>query len=362
VAVAQLAVEGNMEGTFNRAMLEVARAARGFTQGELAKQAGVTQALISKLENGLTTDPGEDTVAALATALGYPETFFFSEERPHGLPPFHYRKRARLRKKALAKIEADINIRRIHLNRLLRSYEPQNDWDFPTIDLAQHQWTPRDAAQFLRGHWMVPRGPIDNVTALAERTGAIIVQLDFGTPLLDALSFRLPGMPPLIFMNSKMPGDRYRFTLSHEIAHLVLHYHPESDEEMEEQADEFAAEFLMPAREIKPYLVSPSLGKLARAKPYWKVSIKAMIVQCSRLKLITPRQYTGLNVNYSKAGYGKGEPFPIEVEKSSALSKAVTFHLQSLGYSIEEIARLLMLEPDEFLDTYAERPKLRIIK
>lgn len=351
-----------MEGTFNRAMLEVARAARGFTQGELAKQAGVTQALISKLENGLTTDPGAETVTALSNALGYPEAFFYSEEHPHGLPPFHYRKRARLGKKALAKIEADINIRRIHLSRLLRSYEPQTGWDFPTIDLAQHQWTPREAAQYLRGHWMVPRGPVDNVTAFAERAGAIVVQFDFGTPLLDALSFRLPGMPPLIFMNSKIPGDRYRFTLSHEIAHLVLHHHPESDEEMESQADEFAGEFLMPAREIKPYLVNPSLGKLARAKPYWKVSIKAMIVQCSRLKLITPRQYTGLNVNYSKAGYRRGEPFPIEIEQPSAVSDAVAFHRQSLGYTVEETASLLMLEPEEFLDTYTERPRLRVIK
>jgi len=351
-----------MERTFNRAMLEVARAARGFTQGDLAREACVTQALISKLENGLTTDPGPETVAAIADALGFPEEFLYSGERPHGLPPFHYRKRARLGKKALSKIEADINIRRIHLSKLLKSYEPPKEWDFPTIDLAQHQWTPRQAAQSLRGHWMVPRGPIDNVTALAERAGAIIIQLDFKTPLLDALSFRLPGMPPLIFMNANMPGDRYRFTLSHEIAHLVLHHHPETDEAMEEQADEFAAEFLMPAREVKPYLVNPSLGKLARIKPYWKVSIKALIVQCSRLKLITPRQYTGLNVNYSKAGFGKGEPHPIEIEKSSSLSDAISFHLRALGYSVEEMSRLLMLKPEEFLDTYTDRPQLRIVK
>lgn len=351
-----------MGKNFNRAMLEVARAVRGFTQGELAKRAGVTQALISKLENGLTSDPSADTVAALSDALGFPETLLYSEERPHGLPPFHYRKRTRLGKKALSKIEADINIRRIHLDRLLRSYEMQPVRDFPVIDLDRHQWTPRDAAQHLRGHWLVPRGPVNNLTGLAEDAGAIIVHLDFGTSLLDALSFRLPGLPPLIFMNSVVPGDRYRFTLAHEIAHLVLHNHPESDDEMEAQADEFAAELLMPAREIKPYLVNPSLGKLARVKPYWMVSIKALIVQCSRLKLITPRQYTGLNVNYSKAGYSKGEPFPIELEKPSVLSKAVRFHLNSLGYSVDEIADLLMMRPDEFLETYIERPRLRLVK
>jgi transcriptional regulator with XRE-family HTH domain len=212
-----------MPHAFNRDMLQLARAARGFTQGELAERAGVTQALISKLENGLTLDPTQETVEALASALDYPVSFLFSDEKPHGLPPFHFRKRASLGAKALAKIEADINIRRIHLERLLKSFELPASKDFPIIDLERNRWSPRDAAQALRGHWMLPRGPIDSLTSVAERAGAVVVQIDFDTPRLDALSFRLPGMPPLIFMNSKMPGDRYRFSLAHEIAHLACH-------------------------------------------------------------------------------------------------------------------------------------------
>jgi Zn-dependent peptidase ImmA (M78 family)/transcriptional regulator with XRE-family HTH domain len=348
--------------TFNRDMFQVARAARGLTQGELAQQAGVTQALISKLENGLTLDPTPDTVAALASALRFPTDFFYSSEKPHGLPPFHFRKRASLGSKALAKIEADINIRRIHLDRLLKSYEPATTKEFPIIDLEKNQWTPRDAAQHLRGHWMLPRGPVDNLTAVVERAGAIVIQIDFGTPRMDALSFRLPGMPPLIFMNSTVPGDRYRFSLAHEIAHLACHNHPESDEQMEEQADEFAAELLMPAKEVRSFVAYPSLAKLGRAKQYWKVSIKALIVQASRLKVITPSQYTGLNVNYSKAGYGKfGEPFPIPVEKPSTLSMAVAHHMRALQYSAEDVAKLLMLTAEEFVATYTERPRLRLV-
>ena len=222
-----------MPETFNRALLQVARAARGFTQGELAQRASVTQALVSKLENGLTTDPTTETLEALAAALNFPAAFFYSSEQPHGLPPFHYRKRARLGAKVLNKIEADINIRRIHLSRLLQSFDHHVDRGFPAIDLAKEQWTPQRAAQVLRGYWLVPRGPIDNLTALIERAGAIVVQINFETPLLDALSFRLPGLPPLIFMNSVVPGDRYRFTLAHELAHLALHNHPAGDEEMD---------------------------------------------------------------------------------------------------------------------------------
>lgn len=355
-----------MVGHFNRAMLSMARSARGFTQSELAKSARVTQALISKLESGLTLDPSSETIESIAKALHVPASFLLSDEKPHGLPQFHYRKRAKLGRKALDAIEAQMNIRRIHAARLFKSYEPDAG-RFPAIDLENMGWTPQQAAQHIRGLWMLPRGPIENLTEAVEANGAVVVQINFGTSLLDAMSFRIPGLPPLIFMNSDMPGERYRFTLAHELAHLLLHNQPESDENMETQADEFAGELLMPAKEIRPYLTSPSLGALARVKPYWKVSIKALCVQCIKLKMITPNQFTGLMVNYSKARYAKfGEPFPIPMETPSALGAAIAYHLGPLGYTVEEMATLLMMQSDEFRDTYSPRPlepppRLRIV-
>lgn len=353
-----------MERPFNRAMLQVARAARGFTQGDLAKRSGVTQAAISKLEHGLTHEPTREVVGAIANALGYPESLLYCDEKPHGLPQFHYRKRARLGAKALHMIESEINLRRIHIARMLQSYEVEAEYSLPAIDLDREQIDPRGAAQRLRAFWMVPRGPIESLTELVERAGVIVVQMDFGTNLLDALSFRLPGMRPLIFINKNVPGDRYRFTLAHELGHLIIHNHPEDDDIMERQADDFAAELLMPRAEIRPYLSRPSLGKLARVKAHWKVSIKALIVQTARMKLITEGQYKGLNVNYSKAGYTRGEPYPIDIEPAFAQKKMIQFHLSDLGFSPDEVADLLMLTTDEFTETYQtnERPRLRVVK
>ena len=346
-------------------MFNVARSARGFSQAELAKRSNVTQALISKLENGLTVEPTEDTVASLARALDFPVHFFYSTERPHGLPPFHYRRRQKVGKKALAKIEADINLRRIHLTKLFRSYEPTNALrEIPMIDMEKLNWTPKEAARHMRGYWMVPRGPVESMTQIIESAGAVVIKTDFGTRHLEGLSFRLPEMPPLIFINKGLNGALYRHVLAHELGHLIMHNHPEADECMEVEADEFAAEFLTPEAEIKPYLVRPSLSKLARVKPHWGVSIKALIVRCERLKLITPNQYTGLNINYSKAGYSKGEPFPIPQEKAGTLSEAISFHISKLGYSIDELAALFMITADHFKQIYQtqNQPMLRVVK
>lgn len=348
-------------GKFNRDMLRVARAARGLTQSDTAKAAGVTQALVSKIENGLTVEPSQDVVAALSTALKFPRAFFYQEDKIYGLPQFHYRKRARLGARRLQRIEADINIQRKHIENLGRSFEPNEEQRLPVVDLDEMQWTPQQAARQFRGLWLVPSGPIRDITAIIEAAGVVVVPLDFGTHLLDALSFRVPGLSPLIFVNRSVPGDRFRFTLAHELAHLTIHNGPMNDDEMEDQADKFAAEFLMPANEIRPYLKNPSLGKLARVKAHWRVSIKALIYNAYQLRLITASQYRGLYINYSKAGYAKGEPFPIEVEKPQRLSEMIDYHMRELGYSLVDMANLLFLEPGEFQRRYFDKPQLRVV-
>jgi len=345
---------------FNRDMLQLARGARGLTQEEVARASGVTQALISRIENGLDV-PSDEVLLSLSRALHFPRAFFFEESRAQGLPQYHYRKRAKLGARTLQKIEADTNIRRMHVQKLSRSFEIGHRVSAPVIDLDLTELTPQQAAQQLRGYWTIPRGPIDNLTAIVESAGIVIIPLDFGTHLLDALSFRIPGVQPHVFMNCNLSGDRYRFTLAHELAHIILHNSPMSDDQMEEEANIFAAEFLMPAIEIRPYLKSPSLGTLGRTKSLWKVSIKSLIFNAYQLKLITPSQYRGLNVNYSKAGYSRGEPFPIGLEKPSLLSEMIAYHIDSLTYSIGEMARLLLLEAEEFQELYLERRHLRLV-
>jgi hypothetical protein len=62
-----------------------------------------------------------------------------------------------------------------------------------------------------RAYWMLPRGPVANMVALVEDGGGIVVPSRFGTNLLDGLSFRSEGMPPLFFM--KQRNDRRSFQI-----------------------------------------------------------------------------------------------------------------------------------------------------
>jgi Zn-dependent peptidase ImmA (M78 family) len=134
-----------------------------------------------------------------------------------------------------------------------------------------------------------------------------------------------------------MPGDRFRFSLAHELGHMVLHSIPEDDAVMESQAHRFAAEFLMPAVEIRPYLknTNAKLSNFARVKSFWRVSIKALIMRAHDLKLITDYQYKSLNIQYNKTFQG-GEPGDVAPEVPTRLGNIVRHHLEVLGYSVTD--------------------------
>lgn len=343
-------------GPFNPAMLQLARSARSVTQEEVARTSGVTQALLSKIENRLIETPSAEVVDALARALGFPTSFFFQRDDVIGLSHFHHRKRAKLGAKPLARIHAVTNIRRMHIQRLISSWEKEALKPIPQIDLDDVRLTPAQLAARMREYWTLPRGPVSCLSSIIEAAGGIIVLSDFGTGLLDGISFRLPGLPPLFFMNSQVPGDRFRFSLAHELGHMIMHGMPDDDEKMERQADEFAAAFLMPAQDIRPYLSSVSLSKLGRVKPLWRVSIKSLIRRSHDLRLITSNQYKLLNIEYNKARYGGGEPHPIDVEKSTLLARLVEHHLNGLGYSTDELAQLLCIGENDFRRAYLPAP------
>ncbi len=348
------------DNPFNPDMLRLARDLKDMTQADLAEKSGITQAFISKLEHGLNNQPSDEALERISQVLGFPRPFFFQNEKLLGLPHFHFRKRAKLGAKPLARITAMTNIRQQHIKKLLRSYEKEIDKPIPQFDLDEKGLSPEQVADRLRAYWMIPRGPINNVVNLIENAGGIVVATNLSN-LLDGLSFRAEGLPPIFFMNKEVTGDRFRFSLAHELGHMVMHNVPDDDEKMEDEAHRFAAAFLMPASEIKPYIVNVKIGGLGRVKAYWKVSIKSLIKRMSDLKLITPSQYKFMNIQYGKF-FREGEPVSIDVEKPHRLVEMIQYHREHLGYSMEELGELLCVNPADIERAYlGRRQSIRLV-
>jgi Zn-dependent peptidase ImmA (M78 family) len=146
----------------------------------------------------------------------------------------------------------------------------------------------------------------------------------------------VPGEHPLFVLNQGMPADRERFTLAHELGHLVMHQAPVLDAERE--ADRFAAEFLMPANEIRSHLAQIDLPKAATLKRYWKTAMSALIRRARDLGVIAENRYRSLCAQMAQRGFNRAEPVELPQEFPTLVDAVVGIHLTHHKYSIRELA------------------------
>ncbi len=320
--------------------IHTARIAAGLTQAQLAEQAEVTQAALSRYENGL-RDPEPDTLEQLASAVGVNSRLLTNMSQIAGsiATEAHMRRRATAPARVWRRLEAGINVLRAQMRLLLSviDYHPPNT--MPTLDPIEYP--PHEAARLVRAQWRMPQGPVRNLTAWMESAGCLIIERDFGSPRVDGLSQWIDDHP-IIMINSRVPTDRKRLTLAHELGHIVMHSEPiHLSKQSEEEAMRFAAEFLMPAHMIRPELRQRSLGHFANLKRKWMVSIAALIERAHNLGTITQTNRTTLYKALSARGWRKREPLSEQLPPETPSTPAsIVNALEELAYHPQQIAAL----------------------
>ena len=348
----------------NPEMLVLARESRGLSQTDLHRETSIPQAAISKYESGVATVPAE-RLEVIAETLAYPTGFFSRPDQVHGYGSscFYHRKQQSLPVRKLREIQAMMNVRRLAIAPLLRGIDIDTEIQFDRLDVDEYD-SPQEIARLVRRNWRLPLGPVQNLTRTIESAGGIVVRGSFGTRKLDAISQWLPGQRPLFFVNGDAPGDRLRFTLAHEIGHIVMHTLHSEDQERE--ANEFAAEFLMPGKEIKSDLRSLTMAKLGPLKQYWKVAMTALIRRARDLDQITDRQYRRFFTKLNALNYRINEPNPIPQEEPRLIKEIIEVHQTEHHYSTAEMSLAASLRVEEFcsvyLDQIDEKPTLRLVK
>lgn len=343
-----------MNRPVNPVMITLARESRGVSQKALAKRLDVSQAAISKLESGQ-IKADDEILMVLVDFLEYPESFFC---RPFEIYPVgmqFYRKHKTLPATMSKRIEVALNIYRLHVNALLVAAEvaftPLPEMD---VDRFGRAWK---IARAIRQYLKLPRGPIESVTEVLEKLGIVVVPFNPETSMFSGVSMILNTENNLILVNSQMPADRLRWTLVHELAHIVMH--PLPSETMEAEAEEFTGEFLMPSEEIAPELKGLRLEKLAALKRRWRVSMNAIVTNGHKRRMISDWEDRTLRVQMAKNGITRTrEPaLSLPTEKPVLLSELLDFHLHDLDYSLSEVSDLVGLHENELLGKF--QPALR---
>ncbi len=231
------------------ARLRDLRLEAGLSQLELARRLGISQGAVSNWESG-TRQPSLDDLYVLASELDV-EVFDLLPRRPG--PPV----RAALRGVA----------EKLEWTSLATAMEKFVDHAESMDRPARTAWTransPQEAAAQVLEELYIRQPPID-VRAVAAACGVLVVEWEFDEGLSGLVVDTIDG--PCIGINETHPETRKRFTLGHELGHVLLRhldsFHidlgttqqdgdpPNYNWRHERAANEFSAALLMPRRMV----------------------------------------------------------------------------------------------------------------
>ena len=319
---------------FHPQMLSLARKTRRLTKTQLAKLVGVSLATISRHELG-TLPMNAERLFRIAETLDYPAKFFCRKPVLIGVGggSIFHRKQQGAPAKKLYEVHALAEVRRLEISIMLNSLDVQLQSPVE-YDVELFEDEPEKIARSVRAVMNVPPGPIFNLTETLERNGYMVVAHSFGSSRIDGFSQRPQYPPCFLHLNSELPPDRWRWTLAHELGHLVMHFQPmESPKRVENQANLFAAEFLMPAHAVGPMLEGLTFQKLGGLKREWRVSMQALIRRAHHLGVISGSQQRSMFIRLSKAGYRSREPEILDppVEKPFTMKQLAQRHVDEDG-------------------------------
>lgn len=351
-----------MNQVAHRRLVTLVREAKGWSQRQLAQDAGISQGFLSKVEAGL-LDLHGDKLEQVAAALDCPVELLVDDTPVQGLEVtclHHRRRHSKMTAGKKKQIEAVTHLTRVSVQGLMAGidFDPQTRLD--RLDIDEYE-DPAEIARILRTAWRVPSGPIENLTNLLEAVGIIVIQRPLGTTAQDAVSTwpHDQDRHPMMVVNTGLPPDRYRFNLAHELGHLVMHRLP--GENQENQANEFASEFLAPGSDIGPQLVgltTREFSRLMALKAQWKVSIAFLVRRAKDLSMITERQYREFQMQLGRLGWRTVEPGTLAPESPTTLARVIATHRREHGYSDQDLARAALMTPESFHRHYTPQSGL----
>lgn len=303
--------------------------------------------------------PGSSVLIAMAKALNVSPDFLLSE-REIELAGVDFRKTPQAGNKEMRAVGAavlDRVERYLELEELFPGADfywvaPKNkEFDIHKIEDAEN------AANTLRKLWKLGIDPIPAMAELLEEKGIKVIALSLPENISGSKAFvQRPKAQdvPVIVVNEKHSGGRQRFTLAHELAHLVLRFHGLTDTEQEKAADRFAGAFIM-AKEMMESLFgahrkSISLGELAELKQLFKVSIASLVVRCTQLAILPRATSSRLWTQIKSQDWnntGSQEPVHISPEKPKRMERICMRAVSEGAISESRAAELLQISVRE---------------
>lgn len=329
--------------------LKLARKMAGMSLQDLSDSVSsiVTKQALSRYEQN-EMKPTTPVLLAIAKALGVKSDFFLKQSTVE-LGEILYRKQVALSKKdedAVIEQVRDYVERYLELEEILAI---PNFFINPLKDFPINRKNDVEAAaNRLREEWKLGEKPIANVVEMLEMRGIKVVLLEVVDAFDGLAAFTSTGVPIVVVNKKGKSIERLRFTVVHELAHLLLNLtNIKNDHKGEEEwCHFFASCFLMPTLLLvrmigggkRTYI---QINELQNINAYFGISIRAIVHRLKTLNIITENYYTRWIVYMSKTFGSKSEPGKyVGQEESKGFSLMIARALSEGIISLSKAAAL----------------------
>lgn len=295
--------------TYSGDRIRQARIIRSLSSKELAEALAWSPPRLTKAERATSVELTSAEAEALATHLRFNQTFFSAEPDP----PLSERDLLFRAPKRMTKREKQYLVEFARLTQRFiteldeRHGLPPVRLPQPDSDLTALASSARAALQ------MGPSEPIRHLTHSMERAGVVVVVRPRGLSPDDddrvdesggnRLSEVHHGYStwvgsfrdrPFVVARASDSWERTRWTMAHELGHLLLH-RVSVPEQAEEEASRFASELLAPIAELSRAVSSTvTLASLIPVKKAWGISLGALLPHLRNGGLISDRRFEAL--------------------------------------------------------------------
>lgn len=292
-----------METTFAQ-RIATARKMAGLSMDELASKSGLSKNAISRYENGV-MKPDSSNLIKLSKALNVKVDYLFRKPTVE-LAEVAFRKKAKLGSKTIDSIKYRVIDRLERYLELENMLSVDNRFTNPIADINIKNFHDIEiAADRLRQVWNLGLNPISSVIEMLEDNFIKVVEVD--EPIeFDGLSTFVDNKIPVIVVNQNFPIERKRFTLLHELGHLLLSLNPNyTDKEIENACNRFAGAILITKSKMISELGNSRkmiyLQELAEIQKEWGISIQAIIYRAKDLDIIPQAKMTSFFIKIKQS-------------------------------------------------------------
>ena len=283
-----------------------ARILKCMSQQDIADELEVSKQMISKYEKGEAI-PTSSKFLKLSKLFGLKMDYFFNsfqielgEIKFRKKSSFSISKENSLKEQIKIKLENYIWIE----DTLSIDYNFKNSIKDIKVDSLDDI---EKSVSLLRNEWNIGIDPIHNLIQLLEDKEIKVIELYNVDEKFDGLATYVNDKYPVIVVNGDFVVERKRFTLLHELGHLLLNLPKCENKEQEQFCNKFASEFLFPSdivvKEFGGKRNNITFPELINAQKKYGISIRAIIYRLVDTGILSKNKhvdfYKRLNLNPS---------------------------------------------------------------